>query len=112
MTDQLERPTRSNLRQGAKLITIAATDLFMRSNYQDFQRFQEIFDEFAEVIFILQIAVTVKIGIEKMENIPGRRNRDVGMGVENQPQKRRAAARRTDEKNGLGSRFGHGPRHT
>jgi acetolactate synthase-1/2/3 large subunit len=42
MSDQLERPIRSRLRQGAKLITISSTDLFMRSNYQDFQRFQEV----------------------------------------------------------------------
>lgn len=42
MTDQLERTTRSNLKAGAKIVTIAATDLFTRSNYQDFQRFQEV----------------------------------------------------------------------
>ena len=42
MTDQLERTSRSNLRPGTKIITIAATDLFIRSNYQNFQRFQEV----------------------------------------------------------------------
>ncbi|MBI3933263.1 MAG: twin-arginine translocation signal domain-containing protein [Acidobacteria bacterium] len=42
MTDQLERTTQSNLKAGAKVLTIAATDLFSRSNYQDFQRFQEV----------------------------------------------------------------------
>jgi len=42
MTDQLERLTQSNLKAGAKIITIAATDLYTKSNYQDFQRFQEV----------------------------------------------------------------------
>ena len=42
MTDQLERTSRSHLRPGAKVVTITATDLFTRSNYQDFQRFQEV----------------------------------------------------------------------
>jgi thiamine pyrophosphate-dependent acetolactate synthase large subunit-like protein len=42
MTDQQERTTRSNIRPGTKVLTINATDLFMKSNYQDFQRFQEV----------------------------------------------------------------------
>ncbi|HWP85798.1 MAG TPA: thiamine pyrophosphate-binding protein, partial [Terriglobia bacterium] len=42
MTDQLERTVRSNLKAGAKIITIASTDLYTKSNYQDFQRFQEV----------------------------------------------------------------------
>ncbi len=42
MTDQQERTTQSNIRPGTKVITINATDLFMKSNYQDFQRFQEV----------------------------------------------------------------------
>jgi len=42
MTDQLERTTQSNLKAGAKIITIAATDLYTKSNYQDFQRFQDL----------------------------------------------------------------------
>ena len=42
MTDQQTRTIESNLRQGAKVITINSTDLFTRSNYQDFQRFQEV----------------------------------------------------------------------
>jgi thiamine pyrophosphate-dependent acetolactate synthase large subunit-like protein len=32
----------SNLRQGAKVVSIAATDLYTKSNYPDFQRFQEV----------------------------------------------------------------------
>ncbi len=42
MIDQLERTERSNLRPGARIITIASTDLYTKSNYQDFQRFQEV----------------------------------------------------------------------
>lgn len=42
MRDQLHRTTRSTSKPGVKRITIAATDLFWRSNYQNFQRFQEV----------------------------------------------------------------------
>jgi thiamine pyrophosphate-dependent acetolactate synthase large subunit-like protein len=42
MTDQLHRTTRSRLRPGAKLISITSQDLYTKSNYQDFQRFQEV----------------------------------------------------------------------
>jgi thiamine pyrophosphate-dependent acetolactate synthase large subunit-like protein len=40
--DQQERSWRSVTRQGAKLISITAVDLFAKSNYQDFQRFPEV----------------------------------------------------------------------
>jgi acetolactate synthase I/II/III large subunit len=40
--DQQERSWRSTTRQGAKLISITAVDLFVKSNYQDFQRFPEV----------------------------------------------------------------------
>jgi thiamine pyrophosphate-dependent acetolactate synthase large subunit-like protein len=39
---QIEYRTRPITRPGAKLISITAGDLFLRSNYQDFQRFQEV----------------------------------------------------------------------
>jgi thiamine pyrophosphate-dependent acetolactate synthase large subunit-like protein len=39
---QLEYSTRSITKPGAKMISITAGDLFLRSNYQDFQRFQEV----------------------------------------------------------------------
>ena len=42
MTDQLVRTTRSDLKPGAKLLSISNDDLYMKSNYQDFQRFQEV----------------------------------------------------------------------
>lgn len=42
MTDQLVRTTRSDLKPGAKLLSITTDDLYMKSNYQDFQRFQEV----------------------------------------------------------------------
>ena len=42
MTDQLVRTSRSDLQPGAKIITISSTDLYMKSNYQDFQRYQEV----------------------------------------------------------------------
>ena len=42
MTDQLVRTTRSDLKPGAKLVSISTDHLFMKSNYQDFQRYQEV----------------------------------------------------------------------
>lgn len=42
MRDQMHRSSRSLIKPGAKLISITATDLFTRSNYQDFQRFPEV----------------------------------------------------------------------
>ena len=42
MTDQLVRTSRSDLKPGAKLISISATDLYLKSNYQDFGRYQEV----------------------------------------------------------------------
>jgi acetolactate synthase-1/2/3 large subunit len=40
--DQLERTWRPITKTGAKLISITAGDLYMRSNYQDFERYPEI----------------------------------------------------------------------
>jgi len=42
MRDQLRRSTRSTTKPDVKVITITATDLYTKSNYQDFQRFQEV----------------------------------------------------------------------
>ena len=42
MRDQLHRTARSLTKAGVKLISITASDLFTRSNYQDFQRFPEV----------------------------------------------------------------------
>jgi len=42
MSDQQTRITKSNVKPGTKIITINSTDLFTHSNYQDFQRFQEV----------------------------------------------------------------------
>lgn len=42
MTDQLVRTTRSDLKPGGRIVTISTDDLYMKSNYQDFQRFQEV----------------------------------------------------------------------
>src|SRR5439155_24697757 len=35
-------PSRSRLKPGTKLISISSLDLFSRSNYQDFGRYQEV----------------------------------------------------------------------
>jgi acetolactate synthase I/II/III large subunit len=40
--DQLERSSRSITKPGAKLISITAGDLYIRSNYQDFERYPEV----------------------------------------------------------------------
>jgi acetolactate synthase I/II/III large subunit len=39
--DQLERTSRPLTKSGVKVITITASDLFIKSNYQDFQRYPE-----------------------------------------------------------------------
>jgi acetolactate synthase-1/2/3 large subunit len=40
--DQQERSYHSNIRPGTKLITINANDLYLKSNYQGFQRYAEV----------------------------------------------------------------------
>ena len=40
--DQQERTTSSIIKQGTKLISISANDLFLKSNYQNFQRYAEL----------------------------------------------------------------------
>jgi acetolactate synthase-1/2/3 large subunit len=40
--DQLHRTSRPVAKAGAKLVNITATDLFLKANYQDFQRFPEL----------------------------------------------------------------------
>ena len=40
--DQLNRTTRSVTKPGAKLISITSGDLYVKSNYQDFQRYAEV----------------------------------------------------------------------
>jgi acetolactate synthase I/II/III large subunit len=39
--DQMERTARSGMKSNAKLLTISSDDLFIKANYQDFQRFNE-----------------------------------------------------------------------
>src|SRR5438046_9734250 len=40
--DQLERTSRRITKPGTKLISITAGDLYIKSNYQDFERYPEI----------------------------------------------------------------------
>jgi acetolactate synthase I/II/III large subunit len=40
--DQLHRTSKSIINQGTKLISITAGDLYMKGNYQDFQRYPEV----------------------------------------------------------------------
>jgi len=40
--DQLERTSQPTTKPGAKLISITAGDLYLRSNYQDFERYPEV----------------------------------------------------------------------
>jgi acetolactate synthase-1/2/3 large subunit len=40
--DQLERTSQPIIRKGTKLATITANDLYLKSNYQDFQRYTEV----------------------------------------------------------------------
>jgi thiamine pyrophosphate-dependent acetolactate synthase large subunit-like protein len=41
-SEQLEYKTRTTSKAGAKLISITAGDLYLKSNYQDFERYQEL----------------------------------------------------------------------
>ena len=40
--DQLKRTFRSNLRDGARVLSISTSDLYTKSNYQDFDRYYEV----------------------------------------------------------------------
>src|SRR3984893_7359713 len=40
--DQLERSTEPIVNKGTKLVSISANDLYIKSNYQDFQRYTEV----------------------------------------------------------------------
>jgi acetolactate synthase-1/2/3 large subunit len=40
--DQLHRTSRSITREGARTISLGSTELYVRANYQDFQRFQDV----------------------------------------------------------------------
>jgi acetolactate synthase-1/2/3 large subunit len=40
--DQLERSTEPIVKKGTKLVSISANDLYIKSNYQDFQRYTEV----------------------------------------------------------------------
>jgi len=40
--DQLHRSTRANVKPGTKIISITSGDLYVKANYQDFQRFAEV----------------------------------------------------------------------
>jgi thiamine pyrophosphate-dependent acetolactate synthase large subunit-like protein len=42
MRDQLHRTSRSRIEPGTKVISISSGDLYLKSNYQDFQRFHEV----------------------------------------------------------------------
>ena len=42
MRDALHRTSRSRVREGTRLISISAQDLFTKSNFQDFQRYAEV----------------------------------------------------------------------
>jgi acetolactate synthase I/II/III large subunit len=41
-TDRIVRTSRSTIRKGAKLVTLGTRDLLIKSNYQDFGRYQEV----------------------------------------------------------------------
>ena len=42
ITDNPEQPQSTRIKEGTKLISITAKDLYIRANYQDFQRFQQV----------------------------------------------------------------------
>src|SRR5205085_4605548 len=42
LRDQLVRTSRADTKKGAKLVSISSNDLYLKSNYQDFQRYTEV----------------------------------------------------------------------
>jgi acetolactate synthase-1/2/3 large subunit len=41
-SDRIVRSSKPNYKQGAKIVTLGSRDLYMKSNYQDFGRYQEV----------------------------------------------------------------------
>ena len=41
-SDRIVRTSRPNYKNGAKIVTLGSRDLYMKSNYQDLGRYQEI----------------------------------------------------------------------
>src|SRR5262249_49834946 len=41
-SDRIVRTSRPRYRKGAKIVTLGSRDLYMKSNYQDFGRYQEV----------------------------------------------------------------------
>src|SRR5215467_10514964 len=41
-SDRIVRTSKPNYKQGAKIVTLGSRDLYMKSNYQDFGRYQEV----------------------------------------------------------------------
>jgi acetolactate synthase I/II/III large subunit len=64
MRDQLHKSVRANFKEGTKLISIAATDLYSKSNYQDFQRYQEV-----DVAIAADAEVTLPSLIEEVKRL-------------------------------------------
>ena len=69
--DQLERSSRSITKPGVKLISITAGDLFIKSNYQDFERYPEI-----DVAMAADAEATLPALIEAVKRLitPDRKN--------------------------------------
>src|SRR5205085_9019651 len=42
LRDQLVRTSRADTKKGAKLVSISSNDIYLKSNYQDFQRYTEV----------------------------------------------------------------------
>jgi len=117
--DQLNRTTRSVTRPGAKLISITSGDLYMKSNYQDFQRYAEVdlaiaADAEATLPPLIEAVKRQMTGDRKrvFEN-RGAKLAEAGRGelrLGREPGEHCAAVRRnvgTDQERGLGARQRH-----
>src|SRR5256712_812939 len=91
-------PSRSRLKPGAKLISISSLDLFSRSNYQDFGRYQEV-----DMALAADAEETLPLLIEEVRRLI---TSDRRRAFEARGAKLAAASRRRMEQNRLRATYG------
>jgi len=91
-------PSRSRLKPGAKVISISSLDLFTRSNYQDFGRYQEV-----DMALAADAEATLPVLIEEVKRLITSDRRRV---IEARGAKLAEASRRRMERNRVRATYG------
>src|SRR5437867_2832820 len=91
-------PSRSRLKAGAKVISISSLDLFTRSNYQDFGRYQEV-----DMALAADAEATLPVLIEEVKRLITSDRRRV---IEARGAKLAEASRRRMERNRVRATYG------